>query len=348
MSSDKDCGVGKSCPQFKTTTFRQLWKRYTAMDKTALQNTAFLKSLSFPLLPSAEQDRFLQIKRKDCETLCPSQRQTWSMFKSFRKLFSVPVVYCDSGKGSEELSESQSGSDLMEKNYDAYVKKQHVSSPYESVLYADVARYIDNQTGIDRLKGVFEKDVRGEISPELFRFNVQLNTIIGTIFFTSMILCGTQARQEFIQKNKTTVFLTKGLATRRLMDWIFVHSIKGACKWTFKLGMFAISLLTISEGIAIYRNKTSPLEYAVGGGVTGSLVKFSLGPKGMFSGGVFGSLIGLGMGLVISKLMKRAHETQQDRHFKKIETLLKDQLAMSKQIHKPLVEEEDNRDYEIS
>ena len=55
--------------------------------------------------------------------------------------------------------------------------------------------------------------VRGEISPELFRFNVQLNTIIGTIFFTSMILCGTQARQEFIQKNKTTVFLTKGLAT---------------------------------------------------------------------------------------------------------------------------------------
>lgn len=349
MSSNKKWGVGKSYPQFKTTTFCQLWKHYTAMDKTSLQNTALLKSVSFPLLPSVEQDRYLCIKRRDCETLSSSQRQTWSMFKSFRKLFSVPVVYCDStsGKGSEQLSESLSGSDLMEKNYNAYVKKQSVASPYKGVSYTDVVSYIDNQTGMDRLKAVFEKDVRGEKSPELFRLGVQLNVIIGSLFFTFMMLCGAQARQEFIKKNKTTVFLSKGLATRKLMDWIFLHSIKGACKWTFKFGMFAASLLVISEGIAVYRNKTSPLEYTIAGGVTGSFVKFSLGPKGMLSGGVFGSLLGLGLGLTISMLMKRYHETQEERHFRKIETLLKDELSMTKQIHKP-PPEEDNRDYEIN
>lgn len=46
----------------------------------------------------------------------------------------------------------------------------------------------------------------------------------------------------------------------------------------------------ITTSISVYRGKSSILEYLVGGGVTGALYKFSMGPRGMLVGGALGNI----------------------------------------------------------
>lgn len=61
----------------------------------------------------------------------------------------------------------------------------------------------------------------------------------------------------------------------------------------------------MSTVISRFRDKSGVLEYTVGGMVSGAIYKFSLGPKGMVSGGFFGGLIGTfggSMLYIISKL----------------------------------------------
>ena len=48
---------------------------------------------------------------------------------------------------------------------------------------------------------------------ELQRISNQLTMMILSIFFISMVFSAAKGREEFIRKNKATVFLTKGMAT---------------------------------------------------------------------------------------------------------------------------------------
>lgn len=56
--------------------------------------------------------------------------------------------------------------------------------------------------------------------------------------------------------------------------------------------------------LACYRNKPAVVDYTVGGALAGSLYKFSLGPKGMVSGGVFGGILGTFAGALIVPMIK--------------------------------------------
>lgn len=48
----------------------------------------------------------------------------------------------------------------------------------------------------------------------------------------------------------------------------------------------------ISTTIAVYRGKSSFLEYIAAGTLTGTMYKFNLGLRGMFAGGVVGGVLG--------------------------------------------------------
>lgn len=48
----------------------------------------------------------------------------------------------------------------------------------------------------------------------------------------------------------------------------------------------------ITTSIAVYRGKSSFVEYITAGAVTGSLYKFNLGLRGMFAGAVVGGVLG--------------------------------------------------------
>lgn len=53
-----------------------------------------------------------------------------------------------------------------------------------------------------------------------------------------------------------------------------------------------------------YRNKASISDYTAGGALAGAIYKFSLGPKGMISGGVFGGLFGTFAGAMMIGMLK--------------------------------------------
>ena len=55
--------------------------------------------------------------------------------------------------------------------------------------------------------------LRGEQSPELQRISNQLTGMVLAIFLGTMVFGAAKGREEFIRKNKATVFLTKGAAT---------------------------------------------------------------------------------------------------------------------------------------
>lgn len=336
-------------PKFKTSTFTRLWNRYKELDQSLTNRKSLLRSFTFPLLVNPVSDDNFHVLSKNNQNflLSASKRQTWSMFKSFRKLFSVPIVHCESRNIPEESRDSVSGADVLEKNFNNR-RQQALVNPSAGLTEIDIIKYIDNQTGMDRLKAVFERNLRGEQSAELQRFSSQLTGMIMTIFFITMVFGGAKGREEFIRKNKATVFLTKGIATRQLMDAIFIESLKGGFYWTLRFGFFATVMLTVSEAVAIYRNKTSPMEYTAAGAVAGSIIKSNLGPKGMVSGGVIGSLIGLVLGLGITQVARYVEDTQEHRHFKNIQTQLLEDIELRGSLKKsPVSEDDSNEDYEI-
>ena len=60
--------------------------------------------------------------------------------------------------------------------------------------------------------------VHAESSPELKRIQAQLAVMLFPICIGSMVFSGLRAREEFIHKNKPTVFVTKGMAMVRSVN----------------------------------------------------------------------------------------------------------------------------------
>lgn len=70
----------------------------------------------------------------------------------------------------------------------------------------------------------------------------------------------------------------------------------------------------ISTLISKFRDKVSVLDYSVAGLITGTLFKISLGPKGMISGGFFGTLLGTFAGALTVTALKLTGVTMNDVH----------------------------------
>lgn len=64
--------------------------------------------------------------------------------------------------------------------------------------------------------------------------------------------------------------------------------------------------------ISKYRNKLSVTDFSLSGLITGALYKTSLGPKGMFSGGFFGGLLGTFYGAFAVGVLKLSGGTMHD------------------------------------
>ncbi|XP_067685050.1 RPII140-upstream gene protein-like [Haliotis asinina] len=191
----------------------------------------------------------------------------------------------------------------------------------------EIQEYMMKETGKDRLMKMFSKDHIGGWSPEVqFIKQVTTQTALITFLITSFI-GGRHAREEFVRKHQATVFSTRFRAFRALQDSVFLRSLLDGGKWTAKVSLFTVSLLGISQSIAVYRNKSSPLEYSVGLGITAALLKCNLGLKGMFAGGVFGAVMGLVGGTAIWGAMYALNETQEQRNYWKVQKLLEMEKA---------------------
>ncbi|XP_046336196.2 RPII140-upstream gene protein-like [Haliotis rufescens] len=191
----------------------------------------------------------------------------------------------------------------------------------------EIQEYMMKETGKDRLVKMFSKNHIGGWSPEVqFIKQVTTQTALITFLITSFV-GGRHAREEFVRKHQATVFSTRFRAFRSLQDSIFMKSLLDGAKWTVKVSLFTVSLLGISQSIAVYRNKSSPWEYSIGLGITAAFLKCNLGLKGMFAGGVFGTVMGLVGGTAIWGIMYALNETQEQRNYWKVQKHLEMEKA---------------------
>lgn len=78
--------------------------------------------------------------------------------------------------------------------------------------------------------------------------------------------------------------------------------------------MFIRIFRALSTIFTRFRGEFGILEYSSAGLVTGAIYKFGLGPKGMFSGGFFGVLLGTFAGVLIYVSTKLTGATMDDTY----------------------------------
>lgn len=186
----------------------------------------------------------------------------------------------------------------------------------------EIQEFLTSETGWSRLKRMYTKDVDGFHSPELWFIGESLLKICGMTFIVTSYIGGQRGKDKFIKNNQATAFRTRFQASRLMTDQTVLAGMKSGFIWAYRVGIFSSIFLLLSQSIAVYRNKSSILEYVIASGVTGSFLKANLGPKGMVSGGVFGSIMGLFGGSLIYGFMLLTNETQEQRHYWNIQKYL--------------------------
>lgn len=173
----------------------------------------------------------------------------------------------------------------------------------------------DKQTGKDRLYLMFSIDEFGRISSEVNAIYQAgfLGFLVGACY--GGFVSSRVAYVNFMERNQATAFKSSFEAKRKLQDQVTVTFAKGAFKWGWRLALFTTSYIGIQTVISVYRGKSSIYEYLVAGGTTGALYKFSMGPKGMVSGGLVGMAFGGVAGLASLALLKASGTTMEEVRF---------------------------------
>ncbi|XP_042864880.1 RPII140-upstream gene protein-like [Penaeus japonicus] len=192
----------------------------------------------------------------------------------------------------------------------------------------------ENETGWDRLRLMFAYDEFGEMSPELSM--VTQGALMGA--FTGTIIGGTIHSRDnylkFIEKNQATAFQNQFEAKKQLQDKVTMGFARGAWMWGWRLGLFCGSFTFCTTAISVYRGKSSVIEYAAAGGITGALYKFKQGPRATIAGCIIGSALGslagsvsLGIMYLTGTSMEEVrywqHKWKEEYQEKKLETLRK-------------------------
>lgn len=258
---------------------------------------------------------------------CPNASPGYfSLRHKFRSLFQLPRIH------ASELPVQQnkpvSPADALMAAAESLQKK--VVQNKSLISEVEIQQFLSSETGSDRLKRMYTKDVDGFQSPELWFIGQSLLKICGMTFLITSYIGGKHGGEKFAKENQATAFRTQFQASRLRNDHVVLAGMKSGFIWTYRVGIFSSIFLFLSQSIAVYRNKSSVMEYVIASGVTGSLLKANLGPKGMMSGGVFGSLMGLVGGTLIYGFMLMTNETQEQRHYWNIQKYLEVQRELNK------------------
>ncbi|XP_071142209.1 complex I assembly factor TIMMDC1, mitochondrial-like [Mytilus edulis] len=213
------------------------------------------------------------------------------------------------------------------------VKK--IASQYE-VTDSEIDNFISEESGKDRLRRMIKKNELNERSDELAFIWDNTVKMTAIAYLGMFLLKLMNEKREFIRKSKSAVYFSGFSAGRQMRDTVITRSVLFGGAWAARCGLLAGSVLAVSQSIAVYRNKTSVLEYVIGTGVGCSLSRFMHGPEGMVGGFLIGSVIGLCIGIPVVMLMKSLNKTQEDRHKDQIRELLRYKKKIRGEIKKPL------------
>uniref|UniRef100_A0A182QC00 Complex I assembly factor TIMMDC1, mitochondrial n=1 Tax=Anopheles farauti TaxID=69004 RepID=A0A182QC00_9DIPT len=173
----------------------------------------------------------------------------------------------------------------------------------------------DKQTGMERLRMMFTVDEFGRVSSELN--SIYQAGFLGFLFGACYggFVNSRVAYMNFIERNQATAFQSSFEAKKKLQDQVTVNFAKGAFRWGWRLALFTTSYIGIQTVVSVYRGKSSLYEYLAAGGITGAMYKFSMGLRGMASGGLVGlALGGLAGGLSLG-IMRATGTTMEEVRF---------------------------------
>ncbi|XP_070559655.1 complex I assembly factor TIMMDC1, mitochondrial-like [Ptychodera flava] len=116
------------------------------------------------------------------------------------------------------------------------------------------------------------------------------------------------SRGRYIEKSHATTYEHRVEAVRQSHNAGMRGFIRYGWRWGWRVAVLTGMFQGFNLVLATYRNKVDTLNYVTAAGVAGALYKIQLGPKGVFAGGVIGSLLGIPVGLSLVSLQYIAGE----------------------------------------
>ncbi len=98
------------------------------------------------------------------------------------------------------------------------------------------------------------------------------------------------------------------------MDYVFMQTVKGGSKLALKYVTFSGIILGSSLLIQAYRNKSNPLDYTIGGAISGGLLRMHYGLYNLATGAVAGALFGSIFGVFRYAQLRIMDQTYEQRH----------------------------------
>ncbi|KAK6994713.1 RPII140-upstream protein [Biomphalaria glabrata] len=186
------------------------------------------------------------------------------------------------------------------------------------VLERIAREYIEKESGMDRINMLFSKNHKGEESEQLRMLKFTIIQIFCVSFFMKYVPEWKLAKDDFIRENRATVFRTRIQAMRLMQDQVSLRACKAGAIFSVKVTSFSAFLLMISQLIAVYRNKTSVIEYTVAAGITGGFYRINMGLKGLVSGTIIGASLGSIAGCFAWVVFSAFNKTQDQLHLQEI------------------------------
>ncbi|RNA41390.1 hypothetical protein BpHYR1_053027 [Brachionus plicatilis] len=191
--------------------------------------------------------------------------------------------------------------------------------PKEESVTNEIEKYFLNEKGIDRIKELLKIDEQNGERHEYFNENIQiLSSVAVSGFILGSILESNESLEKFKRNNQLSVYTDKKTATRAFVDHLYLQTIKGGTKYAFKFASFSGMILGSSMLIQAYRNKSSPLDYTIGGAISGGLFRLHYGLLNFMIGTAAGGIFGTIFGLVRYTQMKMMNLTYEERRYHKL------------------------------
>uniref|UniRef100_A0A182YS17 Complex I assembly factor TIMMDC1, mitochondrial n=2 Tax=Anopheles stephensi TaxID=30069 RepID=A0A182YS17_ANOST len=173
----------------------------------------------------------------------------------------------------------------------------------------------DKQTGMERIQMMFSIDEFGRVSSELN--SIYQAGFLGFLFGACYggFVNSRVAYMNFLERNQATAFQSSFEAKKKLQDQVTLNFAKGAFRWGWRLALFTTSYVGIQTMVSVYRGKSSLYEYMAAGSITGAMYKFSMGLRGMASGGLVGLVLGGLAGGLSLGIMRATGTTMEEVRF---------------------------------
>ncbi|XP_033114722.1 complex I assembly factor TIMMDC1, mitochondrial-like [Anneissia japonica] len=154
--------------------------------------------------------------------------------------------------------------------------------------------------GMARLKRVFTIDDEKEgLTQELYEMIlIPLAGFIGGAIYGGLP-AARHARHRFIDMSNAAMYTHRIEAVRAAQNAGSRGFIRYGFRWGWRTALLAGGFHFLATNLAIYRNKSDLLNYAVASGTMGALYRFNLGLRGLVGGAFAGSCLGIPAGVVM-------------------------------------------------